>query len=205
MEKKNRTQLVLGILLILAAAWLILGRVYPALGNILALKFDWPVWVMLAGALVLVIGLIVGAPGMAIPAFITAGIGGILYYCNLTNHWEAWSYLWTLIPGFVGLGILFAAIIEGRLRQEISGALNTILVSLAMFVIFATFFNAWSIFGPFSAYVPVVLLFVLGIWFIVRGVVRRRPSKRISVSAPSFKQSSGSSSTDSSSGDQKEG
>jgi hypothetical protein len=174
MEKKNRTQLALGILLILAAAWLIATRINPDLAKILHLTFDWPVWIMLSGALILFIGLLVGAPGMAVPACIVAGIGGILYYCNLTENWGAWSYLWTLIPGFVGVGALLSGLIGGTFRKDFGGALNSIIVSLVLFAIFATFFNAWSIFGTYSAYVPIVLLFALGIWFVVRGFLRRR-------------------------------
>jgi hypothetical protein len=174
MEKKNRTQLVLGILLILAAAWLIATRVYPNLANILHLTFDWPVWVMLSGALILFIGLLVGAPGMVVPACIVAGIGGILYFCNFTGKWDAWSYLWTLIPGFAGVGTLLAGLFGGTFRKDFSGGLNAIIVSLVLFAIFATFFNAWSIFGKYSVYVPIVLLFALGIWFVVRGFLRRK-------------------------------
>ena len=42
---------------------------------------------------------------MAVPACIVAGIGGILYYQNMTGDWASWAYAWTLIPGFVGVGI----------------------------------------------------------------------------------------------------
>ena len=43
-----------------------------------------------------------------------------------------------------------------------------------MFTIFATIFNAWTIFGNLSSYVPIVLLFLLGLWFIVRGFLSRK-------------------------------
>ena len=105
MQKRNRTQLVLGILLILVAAWLIAARINPTLARYLTLPpFAWPMWVIFAGAILLVIGLLSGAPAMAIPACIVAGIGGILYYQNATGNWDSWAYMWTLIPGFVGLG-----------------------------------------------------------------------------------------------------
>ena len=46
MEKRNRTQLVLGIILILVAGWLIVARADPALARIIQLPpFDWPMWV----------------------------------------------------------------------------------------------------------------------------------------------------------------
>ena len=174
MEKKNRTQLVLGLVLILVAAWLIATRIKPDLANILHLTFEWPTWVMLAGAALLVIGLLVGAPDMAVPASIVAGIGGILYYQNATGNWGSWAYMWTLIPGFVGIGQILSGIIGGDFMTNLREGLRLLFICAVLFTIFATFFNAWTIFGSFSAYVPVVLLFVLGTWLIIRGIIRRK-------------------------------
>jgi hypothetical protein len=50
--------------------------------------------------------------------------------------------------------------------------LNTLIVSAILFAIFGTFFNAWSIFGVNSVFVPIALLFLGGIWLIGRGVLR---------------------------------
>jgi hypothetical protein len=174
MEKKNRTQLVLGLLLIIVAGWLIATRIKPDLANILHLTFEWPMWVMLAGAALLVIGLLVGAPDMAIPACIVAGVGGILYYQNATNNWESWAYMWTLIPGFVGVGRILSGIIGGDFKASLREGLNLLLTCAILFIIFATIFNAWTVFGSFSAYVPIALLFLLGIWLIVRGILRHK-------------------------------
>ena len=174
MQKKNRSQLALGLLLIIVAGWLIATRIKPDLVNLLHLTFEWPMWVIFAGAALLVIGLLVGAPDMAIPACIVAGIGGILYYQNATNHWESWSYLWTLIPGFVGVGQILSGIIGGNFMASLREGLKLLLISAILFTIFATIFNAWSIFGSYSAYVPIALLFLLGIWLIVRGILRRK-------------------------------
>lgn len=174
MEKKNRTQLVLGLLLILVAGWLIAIRIKPDLANILHLTFEWPMWIMFAGAVILVIGLLVGAPDMAIPACIVAGIGGILYYQNATNNWESWAYMWTLIPGFVGAGKILSGIIGGGFMACLREGLKLLLTCAILFTIFATIFNAWTIFGSYSAYVPIALLFVLGIWLIVRGIMRQK-------------------------------
>ena len=174
MEKKNRTQLVLGLILILVAGWLIATRINPGLANLLHLTFAWPMWVMLAGVILLVIGLLVGEADMAIPACIVAGIGGILYYQNSTGHWDSWSYLWTLIPGFVGVGKILSGIIGGNFMACLKEGLKLLLACVILFTIFATIFNAWTIFGPFSAYVPIALLFLFGTWLIVRGIIRRK-------------------------------
>ncbi len=174
MEKKNRTQLVLGLLLILVAVWLIATRLYPNLATWLNLTFEWPMWVMLSGLAILIIGLLVGESDMAVPAAIVAGIGGILYYQNATGNWSSWSYMWTLIPGFVGIGQILSGVIGGNFVHSLREGLKVIIVSAVLFTIFATIFDAWTIFGKFSAYVPIALLFLLGIWFIVRGFLRRK-------------------------------
>jgi hypothetical protein len=174
MKKRNRTQLVLGLLLILVAGWLIATRIRPDLATLFHLTFEWPMWVMFAGAALLVIGLLVGEPDMAVPACIVAGIGGILYYQNASNHWESWAYLWTLIPGFVGVGRILSGIIGGNFKASLREGMGLMFVCAVLFTIFATIFNAWTIFGSYSTYVPIVLLFLLGIWLIVRGIIRRK-------------------------------
>jgi hypothetical protein len=174
MNKRSRTQLVLGLLLIIAAGWLIATRIRPDLASLLHLTFSWPTWVMLAGAALLVIGLAAGEPDMAVPACIVAGIGGILYYQNATGKWDSWSFLWTLIPGFVGVGKILSGVIGGNFARNLKEGLQALLVCAILFVIFGTIFHAWDIFGTYSAYVPVGLLFILGTWLIVRGIIRRK-------------------------------
>jgi hypothetical protein len=174
MEKKRRTQLVLGVLLILVAGWLIATRIRPDLAEFLNLSFEWPMWVVLAGAALLLIGLLVGEPDMAVPACIVAGIGGILYYQNATSRWDSWSFLWTLIPGFVGIGKILSGLIGGNFKTNLHEGLQALLVCAILFIIFGTIFNAWTIFGAYSTYVPVALLFILGLWLIVRGLIRRK-------------------------------
>jgi hypothetical protein len=100
-------------------------------------------WVVIAGGVVLLIGLLVGAPGMAVPACIVAGIGGILYYQNATGDWGSWAYVWSLIPGFVGVGTILAGLLGQDFRQSVRSGLNLILISLIMFLFFAAVF--WPI------------------------------------------------------------
>ncbi|HTX92565.1 MAG TPA: hypothetical protein VMC09_15235 [Anaerolineales bacterium] len=175
MHHRNRTQLVLGVLLILVAAWLIAVRARPELGNFLHLPpFQWPMWVILLGALLLVLGLLTGAPGMAVPACFFAGLGCILYYQNATGNWTSWAYMWTLFPGFAGIGEILAGVLGQDFKRSLSHGLNGILISAILFAIFGTFFNAWTIFGVYSAYVPIALLFLGGLWLIGRAILRRR-------------------------------
>src|SRR5512133_947951 len=109
--RRNRTNLFLGLLLVLIGVWLVITRQVPAIQHWLDNNLNGAVWTIAAGMLVLFIGLITGAPGMAVPASIIAGIGGILYYQNATGNYESWSYMWALIPGFVGVGTILAGLL----------------------------------------------------------------------------------------------
>jgi peptidoglycan/LPS O-acetylase OafA/YrhL len=166
---RNRGQLALGIILILLGAWFIAQRQVPALGDWVKLYMNWPLNVVAAGAIILLIGILVGAPGLAIPAAIVAGIGGILYYQNSTSDYTSWSYMWALIPGFVGVGQLVASFL-GRSMREARSGLNLIAISAVMFVIFAALFGRLSMFGP---YFPAIALILVGVWFLVRGFWRK--------------------------------
>lgn len=171
MLRSNRTQLALGILLILLGAWLVATRQVPALQEWVDAYFAWPMWVIAAGAIILFIGLIVGAPGMAVPASIVAGIGGILYYQNLTGEWASWAYMWTLIPGFVGVGVFLTGLLGENTRANLIHGLNLLVVSAVLFLIFASFFGGLALLGN---YIPAVLLILLGLYVIGRGLYRRR-------------------------------
>jgi hypothetical protein len=166
---KNRGQLALGLILILLGAWFIAQRQIPALETWVEQYLHGAMYVVAAGAIILLIGLLVGAPGMAIPAAIVAGIGGILFYQEQVGDPSSWSYMWTLIPGFVGVGQIIAGVLNRSGREARSGG-NLILVSAVMFVIFAAIFGKLAMFGP---YFPAAVLIVVGLWFLVRGFWRR--------------------------------
>ncbi len=173
MEHRARTQLALGVILILLAAWFAALKFYPWLKNLIP-PFAWPMWIVIAGGIILLIGLLVGAPGMAVPACIVAGIGGILYYQNATGDWASWAYMWALIPGFVGVGITLAGILGRDFKRSVREGLNLILISIVMFLVFAAAFGGLAILGPYKEYALAVFFLVLGLWFIVRALVRSR-------------------------------
>jgi hypothetical protein len=163
--QRNRTNLFLGILLILIGGWLVLTRQVPALQNWMD-ELTWPMWVIGAGLLVLLIGLITGAPGMAVPASIIAGIGGILYYQNATDDYGSWAYMWTLIPGFVGIGTILAGLLGDHTRRNLSHGTNLLVISAVLFLIFGTFLGGLDILGEYGV---AVILILLGVFVLLRG------------------------------------
>jgi hypothetical protein len=108
---------------------------------------------------------------MAVPACIVAGIGGLLYWQNLTGNWDSWSYAWALIPGFVGVGIILAGLMgEGRLRDAIDGGGTLILISAVMFAIFGSFLGGLELLGDWWP----LLLILVGLLVLVRSFFRKR-------------------------------
>jgi hypothetical protein len=164
MNVQRRSNLALGVVLILLGGVFLLTQLLPGLGVILS----WPWIVIGVGAALLVIGLLVGAPDMAVPASIVSGIGAILYYQNQTGDWTSWSYMWALIPAFVGVGMLLAALLGGRSRYAFREGIRTLLVGIVLFLVFGSVFGAFTWLG---AYWP-LLLVAAGILILVEGVFR---------------------------------
>src|SRR5512142_1391444 len=129
MSKQNRTQLALGILLVALGVFYLVAQQTPALQAILHIQFQWPFYVIGAGVLILLIGLLTGVPSMAIPASMVAGVGAILYYQNRTGDWESWAFLWTLLPGFVAVGILLTGLFGEDTRSNLARGLNLLVVA----------------------------------------------------------------------------
>jgi len=171
MDGQRRSNLILGTLFLLVGGWFLALQFYPDLENIIALDYEWPLLVVVTGLVFLLFAIIARAPGLAVPAAIIGGIGGILYYQNATGDWESWSYAWTLIPGFVGVGVLISNLLEGKLKSGLREGLSLIVFSLLMYGIFGAFLG-----GPelLATYWPLILI-ILGIRIMLRGAF---PSKR---------------------------
>ena len=168
---RNRFSALVGLILVVIGAWFLAVQLVPDLDRWWQEMFSWPWLVIGVGVLLLIIGLLGGAPGMAVPAAIIGGIGGLLYWQYSTGNWESWVYAWTLIPGFVGVGVILAGLLEGTWRPAVRGGGTLIVISIVLFAIFGSFLG-----GPISLgiYWPVVLI-VLGVWFLLGPALRGAP------------------------------
>ena len=172
MDTRRRARIFGAVLLILVGAWLLLIQIFPDLRIFDSLNLSWP-WIIIGvGILLFILGLAGGVPGMSVPAAIVAGIGGILYYQNETGDWTSWAYLWTLIPGFVGVGTIVAGLLGDNTRKSIMDGLTSIFISAILFIIFASWWGDMDILGP---YWP-VLIILFGVWILIRGLIRPRKS-----------------------------
>src|SRR5919109_2521187 len=78
-------------------------------------EVGWPLFVIVPGVVLLVIGLLGrGAAGMAIGGCVVTAVGLLLLYQNASDHWESWAYAWALVgPGAFGLGLTVAGLRSG--------------------------------------------------------------------------------------------
>jgi len=169
MNKQGRGQFALGVILILLGAWFVAQRTVPQIAEFTAMFSSWPFTVIGVGGLLLLLGLLLGSPGLAVPAAIVAGIGGILLYQDITGEWGSWSYMWTLILGFVGVGVFLQGLLGENTRENLKHGLNLITVSAVLFVVFGTFFGKLTLLGSYG---PALLLIGIGVYLLVRGFVR---------------------------------
>jgi hypothetical protein len=116
------------------------------------------------------VAILAGVPGLAVPAAIAGGIGALLWWQNSTDHWETWAYAWSLIPGFVGVGIILNGLLSGNVRSGLIGGGWLIIISLILFFIFGSFLGGLELFG---AYWP-ILLIALGLLILVGPLLRSR-------------------------------
>ncbi len=164
MNRGRRSSLGFGVVLILLGTWFLVAQFIPAL----RMQFSWP-WIIIGvGGIMLLLGALSGNPDMAVPACIIGGIGGLLYWQNYTGRWESWAYAWSLIPGFVGVGIILSGLLGGKLRKSLREGVNLLVISLVLFVIFGAFLGGPNLLGD---YWP-VLLILLGLWTLIRPLFR---------------------------------
>jgi hypothetical protein len=164
MDRDRRSNLAFGILLLLVGGWFLAVQLVPDLGAWVEAYFDWPFFVIGAGVLLLVVGILTGVPGMAIPASIVSGVGGLLYWQNATGNWASWAYAWTLIPGFAGVGTVIMGLLGENRRRSIQEGIQAIIISLVLFAVFSSFLGGQRLLG---AYWP-VLIILLGVWLLLR-------------------------------------
>ena len=161
-----------GIVLILLGALFLFWQLAPQ--NITSWfdrNFDWPFYVIGTGLVFLLLAFVTGQGGLAVPGAIIGGIGGILYYQNLTGDWVSWAYAWVLIPGFVGLGLFLGGLISRDLRHERRTGLTMFVISSVAAMVLWAAFNS-RIAG--SSTVWAVALIALGAYILISALIRKR-------------------------------
>jgi len=167
-SQRNTGSLIGGSLLIIFGVLALLGKIFQ---NYNFWGTFWPFFVIGVGLLFFV-GMLAGGrsvSGLAIPGSIITTIGLMLFYQNITGHWESWSYGWTVILMSVGVGIFIMGI-WGQNATQRSAGLRLLRLGLILFVIFGAFFEliftAGNPFGLRSVIFPVALI-LLGLYLVL--------------------------------------
>jgi hypothetical protein len=140
---------------------------------------SWPLFVLIPGLTLLVVGYISLGTGALIPGAILTVIGLILAYQSSTGDWPSWAFAWPLVaPGGVGLG-LFLQGVRNRdshlLRQGRVLMFVAAIIFMIGFVIFATIFRISDMdYGWFGKAALPALLIVVGLVLLGRSIQRTR-------------------------------
>lgn len=176
MKKGNITG---GLILILIGAWFLAVQFVPQL-NAWA-EGQWSLYIIGIGIVFLLASVLTNVPGLSIPAFIIGGIGGLLYYQNVTGDWNSWAYAWTLILGFIGLGLLFFSLQTRDAGTRRAGFIM-IFLSMIFFAIFGSFLGAPK---QIIQYWP-ILLVLAGLWSMSNALFGNREGKK-TINTPKVK------------------
>jgi hypothetical protein len=161
-NRSNAGALIAGTLLIVFGLMALAGQFFSTVDW----GFLWPFAIVGFGALFFVAMFAGGkeTAAFAIPGSIVGGIGLVLLFQNITQHWESMSYFWTLIITFVGVGIYVMGWYGGDENQKQSGW-RVMKIGLILFIIFGVFFE--MIFSSFSNIIFPLLLIALGVYLVL--------------------------------------
>lgn len=102
---------------------------------------------------------------LAIPGAVLLTIGVLLFIMNLTQHFEAWAYSWTLLIAAVAAGLMYARRFEADDQFEEKGTRFMRLMGI-LFLGLAFFFEI-IIFESFNPLMAVGLMAV-GVYLVIK-------------------------------------
>jgi len=142
-------------------------------------QYGWPLFVILPGLTLLVVGFVGGGAGASVPGGIVTMLGLVLAYQSAYQDWASWAFAWALILPFgVGLGLYLQAL-RDRDAVMLRRGRALMFVGLMIFLIGFVFFESilgisavdYGIFG--KAALP-ALLIVIGLILLIRSIQRSR-------------------------------
>ena len=136
----QRGMYTIGLLLVVLGAFFLITE---------QMNFDWdrhgwPMFVIVPGVLLLIVGLAIpheGGLGAAIPGAIVTSVGLILAFQEATGAYASWAYAWALVaPGSVGVALAAWGLLHRRWDLLDSG-LRSLATGLGLFIGFGLFFE----------------------------------------------------------------
>lgn len=135
------------------------------------LHWLWPGFIIVPGAILMLPaynsseGRVSKLSFLAVPGALIASLGLMLFAMNMTSHYEAWAYSWSLLPGSLVAGFLYA----NRFSHE-SGASEAgrkfLRLNVILFGCLAVFFEI-LIFQSLGPWLPLALI-GYGVYLLVK-------------------------------------
>jgi hypothetical protein len=173
--RRAGTGVALGIVFVVVGLFFLLVR----LANVDLGAYGWPLFIVIPGLTLLIVGFVSLGTGAAIPGGILTMVGLVLAYQNSSGNWASWVYVWPLVaPGGVGVG-LFLQGMRDRNQGLIKQGRSLIVIAFLIFMIGFVFFESilhltGTDYGLFGKVALPGLLVVIGVALLVRSLQRSR-------------------------------
>jgi hypothetical protein len=169
------SSLAVGIVLVVVGIFFLLIRLL----DIDLSSYGWPLYVIIPGLTLLVVGFVSLGSGALIPGGIITVTGLVVAYQSVTNDWASWAYAWALVaPGGVGLGIFLQGLRvrnPNLTRQGRTLMFWAVLIFLIGFVFFESVLNiSGHDYGKLGQAALPLLLIVIGATLLIRNFRRER-------------------------------
>jgi hypothetical protein len=174
-QQMSSSTWALGVVLVVLGLFFLVVRIF----DVDLSRYGWPLYVIIPGLTLLVVGYASLGSGALIPGGIVTAAGLVLAYQSATEDWASWAFAWALVaPGGVGLG-LFLQGLRNRdaalIRQGRTLIFVAFVIFIVGFVIFETVFNISNFdYGLFGKAALPGLLIVVGVILLARSLQRHR-------------------------------
>src|SRR6202521_2003660 len=142
-------------------------------------SYVWPLFIIIPGLTLLIVGFVGLVTGAAIPGGILTMVVLVLAYQNSSGNWASWVYVWPLVaPGGVGVGLFLQGMRDrnvGLIKQGRSLIVIAFLIFMIGFVFFESILHLTGTdYGLFGKVALPGLLVVIGVALLVRALQRSR-------------------------------
>lgn len=173
--RMGSSSLAVGIVFVVVGLFFLLIRLL----DIDLSSYGWPLYIIIPGLTLLVVGFISLGSGALIPGGIVTVTGLIIAYQAVTDDWASWTYAWALVaPGGVGLGIFLQGLRvrnPSLTRQGRSLMFWAVLIALIGFVFFESVLHvSGHDYGKVGQAALPVLLIIIGVTLLARNFRRER-------------------------------
>jgi len=173
--RRGGSGIALGVVLVVVGAFYLVVQ----LAGVDLSSFGWPLFIIIPGLTLLIVGFVSLGTGAAIPGGILTMVGLVLAYQNSTGYWTSWAYAWALVaPGGVGLGLFLQGLRERNgslLKQGRSLMFIAALIFMVGFVFFESILNISGINDqPLVKAALPALFIVIGILLLGRSIQNSR-------------------------------